>query len=671
MKNYFYKIAMMGLLALVTSQASAQRFFSLVFDQLPRDFQLYARNDANEAVVPISGVIELADWKYISVVTYRNDKRIAYQRGAVQYTGGNVKGRFSIDSKIKAELADYAFEVYASKSGTDSSLIVRRNDVVAGDFYVINGQSNALARGGSVFSSKYCRTLARIPDDSFGYSPADTLWIKSGYSFPEVGIWGIELQKMILEKYQIPTCVLNGAVPGTRISEHIKRDANAVYTIYDLLQQRIRISGAKRIRDFFWLQGEDDALSADGFDGYPQKFTTLHDMWQKDFPMVDSFVVMQINVLFLPFYGAGALRDFQRRTPKLYPKTTHFATNGLPYYDGIHYQREGYLALAKQVFDFIGPGIYQAPDNPNRKSPNIRKVFYNTPEKTGITLVFDEGQEMKWPKDSVVIDRNGVARTVSGKALFFLDGNETQPAPVVSGEAQGNRVFLKLASASNARTINYLPAYVNTALYPVFPGPFLKNTNGLAAFTFHEVAIADLLAIIGFKSEPLPSGGESTISLRWQTISASSVTYFLERKREGEATFALITTYDGKSATFVDKGLEPNTAYTYRLRAVSAVSESAVAELGARTEVILALLPAQTLSWTAFPNPSHNYVSVRFAAPVSGQLSLFDVNGIGRIDKKLDQTAEATLRISDLAPGKYILRFSSEGGHSQSTLVVE
>ncbi|MPR34285.1 T9SS type A sorting domain-containing protein [Salmonirosea aquatica] len=673
MGKNFYKIGMAVLLACTALEGNAQRFFSVVFDQLPRNFQLYARNESNEAAIPISGGIELAGWSHMSVVTFRNGQRISYQRSGIQYATGSAKGTFSMAPQIKAELAEYSFEVYANKNATDSVLIVRRDDVVAGDFYVINGQSNALAVGGSNFSSEYCRTIGRIPDNSPAYSPADTLWIRSGYSFPNVGIWGIELQKMIMEKYGIPTCVLNGSIPGTRISEHLLSQPNTPATIYDLLRQRITLSGAQRIRAFFWLQGEDDALSGpDGFDGYDQKFDQLHRMWQRDYPMVENFVVMQINILFNRYYKAGALRDFQRRTGELYPKTLNFATVGLPYYDGVHYEREGYLALAKQLFGFISPLFYGTPEDPNRKSPTIRKVFYTSPDKKAITLVFDEGQKMMWPQDTLVADRNGVMKKLGGSSWFFLDGNEAQAAPIASYEVQDNRIELKLTSAVTARTLNYLPAYTNVDVFPIFPGPFLKNKNGLTAFSFHEAAIADPLAIAGFKSEPQATGGGTTVGLSWQPVAADGIKYQLERKKTGEGNFSKVAQYDEKSVSFVDKGVEPNTSYTYRVKAVGTTSESPFVELEVRTETILTLFPPQVLSWTAFPNPTRNFVVVRFEAPVSGRLSLFDLNGILRLSSDLTQTVETTLSLASLAPGKYILVFhNGQGERSSAQLVVE
>ncbi|WP_247237180.1 T9SS type A sorting domain-containing protein [Telluribacter sp. SYSU D00476] len=669
MNRAVLRICVIGIITLgLVAESQAQRFFSVVFDKLPRDFQLYARNDQNEAVVPVSGVMELPNWSHMSLVVYRNNERISYHRSNLTYAAGSTSARFAMETKIKAEMADYSFEVYASQNGTDSVRIVRRDDVVAGDFYVINGQSNALAVGGSNASSKYWRTVGRVPDDNPGYFEGDTLWRLAAWSWPTVGQWGLELQKRILEEHQIPTCVINGSLPGTRLDRHLETNPEAVYTIHDLLRTRIRASGATRIRAFFWLQGEDDALTNPN--GYEEKFDILHKMWQRDFPMVENFVVMQINILFHPDYNAGRLRDFQRRTPTLFPRTLHFTTIGLPFYDGIHYDRGGYQELGRQLANFISPIVYGAPNDPNWRSPNIQKAYYSSPERNEITLLFDEGQEMRWPADTVVKDRNGIDVTMSARTLFYFDGNESAPAPIASAQAQGNRLVLKLASPANAQRINYLPAFNYGTRFSVFPGPFIKNKNGVSAFSFHEVAIGAPLAVRDFKKDVLAVGSESSIKLSWQPVSGTDIQYMLERKKEGENNFSPVTQFDGKAATFTDTGLEPNTAYTYRLRAVSPVSESPAVELTTKTDPILALTPSYERYWIIYPNPTRDFINITFGQPVTGTLQLFDLSGRPHSTQSLKHEMQTVLDVTRVSTGVYVLSFENEKGEKTSNQVV-
>ena len=148
--SIFTRIRSFLLLSLVlfSFPLKAQRFFSVVFDQLPKDMQMYARGANNLAEIPISGIIEIPGWSHMSVVTYRNGQRYGYQRSTLNY-GGKDNSNFSMKTTIKAEKADYTVDVWACRQA-DSVLMVRRTDVVAGDFFPFNKGTNA---GGRPFGS--------------------------------------------------------------------------------------------------------------------------------------------------------------------------------------------------------------------------------------------------------------------------------------------------------------------------------------------------------------------------------------------------------------------------------------------------------------------------------------------------------------------------------------
>ena len=81
------------LLTLLCSSVKAQKYFATTFDKLPQNYQLYPRNDQNEALVPISGKIEEAGWDYFSVQIFRNKQLVGYQKAPITYT--NSVGKFS------------------------------------------------------------------------------------------------------------------------------------------------------------------------------------------------------------------------------------------------------------------------------------------------------------------------------------------------------------------------------------------------------------------------------------------------------------------------------------------------------------------------------------------------------------------------------------------------
>jgi len=583
--NFTFKklIASFLILLFLGAGASAQRVSFVAFRQLPRDMQLYARDDNNMAEVPVSGRVEEAGYDHMSVVTFRNNTRTGYNKSVLNYAG-NSFASFDIKPKIKAEMADYSVEIYACRTN-DSLLIARKNEIVAGDFFVINGQSNASAIHFGDWGSKYCRTVGRIPDDNPGMTPGDTLWIQSSWSWPYVGAWGLQLQRKILENNGIPTCVINGSSPGSKIAWHTERNAAnpTSPSLYGNLLARIKVANPSKIRDFFWYQGEQEVL--EDIRDYPEQYDKLFKFWQMDYPMVDKFIVLQITVLFNPFYVAGTIRDFQRRTKYLYPRSDHFSTMGLPYFDGIHYDIKGYNELGKRLYNFIGPDLYKSAPIDNAATPDIKKAFYTTDKKDAITLIFDEGQKLVWPKDTLIEDVNYNFFAKSLREVFYFDGDESESkAPVVKeGTATENRVNLTLFGSSSAKKLNYLPAYKGEKIR-IYYGPYLTNVKGLGAFSFQNVDINDALIISNLKAE---ENTLKTVDVSWTTIPGAA--YILYRKAEGEQSFTKVQDLTTTQISYNDVNVSPEKLYTYRIQAISSGSESEVKEVSIKTSPVLAL----------------------------------------------------------------------------------
>ncbi|CAG5071790.1 hypothetical protein DYBT9623_03776 [Dyadobacter sp. CECT 9623] len=663
--NFTHKLFTLLLLLIFSSQiASGQRFFAVAFNKLPKDMQLYAREDDNTAEVQIAGKIEATGWEHMSVVTFRNNKRIGYHKDTLIY-GGQSSASFDMKPTIKAEMADYDFAIYACKSA-DSVLIVKRTDVVAGDFYVISGQSNAAATHFGSWTNKYARTIARIPDGNPSIGIGDTLWIPSSWSWPYAGAWGVELQKRILEKDSIPTCVINGALPGSYISYHVDRNAQdpASATLYGLLYRRIKAARPKRIRAFFWYQGEQEAI--EDIKNYDQQYDKLFKYWQTDYPEVEKYIVVQIPVLFNPFYEAGKIREFQRKTKYIYPKTDHFNVNGMPGFDGIHYSLAGYQEMGRRFFEFIQPMYYGSTDTSNVACPDVQKVFYSSEKKDEIKLYFDAGQSLVWPKDTLVEDVKGSKFLKGLKDVFFFDGDETKPADITSGTASKNVVILKLNSASAAKNLTYLPAYKGEKV-DTYYGPFLKNKRDLGAFSFQELPIADALIFPVFQAKESDAG---TVIVSWESAGAES--FVFERKGPGDAGYAPVEDYDGKALSYEDKNVAPDETYSYRIQAFSKASESQVKTTSVKMLPLLSVEPSgNALFWKIYPNPVADFLSVEFRNPVTGTISLFNAAGKAVHSAELKSENHYQANVTFLPAGLYILSVDQSGKNPISQKIIK
>ena len=81
----------------------------------------------------------------------------------------------------------------------------------------------------------------------------------------QVGYWGVELARRLVENHQVPVCIINGAVGGARIDQHQRNaaDPEDMTTIYGRLLWRVRRARLTHVRAVLWHQGENDQ-GADG-----------------------------------------------------------------------------------------------------------------------------------------------------------------------------------------------------------------------------------------------------------------------------------------------------------------------------------------------------------------------------------------------------------------------
>ena len=600
----------------------SQRIYSVVFDNLPQEFQLFPRNDKNLGTISVSGVIEVPDWSYMSVILLREDVKISYSRANFVYPQNSNVAPFKFpDMTIKAEPAEYECQVYACKGG-DSVLMVSRKHLVAGDFYIISGQSNATAYNvGNVpytYKNKYIRTFGLF-SNGLNLSTNDTLWNSPDARPPYVGAWGLQIQRQIIENDGIPTCFINGAVPGAFISNHLQRDVNNpsnIGTLYgSLLQRVIKAKALNYIKAFIWFHGEGDILSSSLT--YPEDFTKLYSYWKTDYPSISKFVVFQNNIHLSSSRNGAYTREFQRRTPSLFPDIITYAVNGASGFDGNHHSREGYIQIGNEVYGLLSPLFYNGIEKTNLHSPNLQQAYFNNQNHTSITLEFDKNQEMTISTDTTVkgkTSNNEIIKKVQD--YFFFDNDPTKIAKIKNLTANDNRVIINFDEPVVYSKICYLPHSFFTLEINFFIGPCLKNTNGRRAFTFYNVPIGNERApqldspvltknIIYFNE----------IKLKWSTVNNASK-YIIERK-SGKGNYAQVINLDSLTTEWSDKGLQANTEYTYRIKAQNVFLES---DYSSEQQVLtpsylsdcslsskIESLNQIKLSWLVVPN-SLNYV---------------------------------------------------------------
>ena len=610
MKNTFTLL----LLLFIFFSSKAQKFGKTTFDKLPDNLQLYPRNDKDQAQVPIVGQIEEAGWQYFSVQIFREDKLIGYQRTNLSYSGNIGKFQF-LPITIKAELAEYHFKIFVVNTQKDSTQIVFREHIVAGDAYLISGQSNALALVSEIITP-YRNKFARSYGAAYPYEAM--AWELTEYGNHRVGQLGGGIQKKIIEKYKIPVCIINQAVGGINLGMSLQRNAGNLGDLtnnYGITYARVQKAGLLNggIKAFIWRQGENESSGGSFFWG--GLFDQLFKYWRQDFPDIKQYYVFQVGLIAWPERYAGALRDYQRRTKTIYaPFVENITCIGTKGYDGIHYDSTGHNQTNTELFRMIDRDLYKANFTQNINSPNVQKAYFSKEDRTRITLEFESDQKMAWVEDTLLYDRNGRGVRQYMKNMFFFRENNTLNDLVIAGRAVDNKIILTLNNPPPAKnTINYLPAFHDDAVFVQFGGPFLKNAIGMRAFSFDEVKIEPFVA---FNFEPLATPELSvsgvtfqSLQLSWKTVNQAKF-YVLERKQNLNDIFQEIAKLGADKTIYSDSSLKDNTTYYYRLKAFGTDTESDFTAAQATTlqklntpelSIITVSFQSLNVSWKAVP----------------------------------------------------------------------
>ena len=255
-----------------------------------------------------------------------------------------------------------------------------------------------------------------------------------------IGFWGMDLAQRIVTDHQIPVCIINGAVGGTRIDQHQANPAGhtvagGLYSIYaNLLNRVIAAKLTHGIRGVFWHQGESDCsnfgpISDYDYTAYEQNFINMSVAWKQDYPNLQRYIIYQVMPKTLQH------RPQRRSTPR---GPAHPAP---PVFEDEHPQHLGHRGLRGLPFQCHRlrehgephgsggqPGFLRVAYGGPVTAPNLKRAYFTSSARTAIALEFD--QAMSWSSFSLP---NWYVDDVGGL--------------VTSGSASGNIVTLQLSSA--------------------------------------------------------------------------------------------------------------------------------------------------------------------------------------------------------------------------------
>ena len=447
---------------------------SVTFTAVPKDQQLYPRDLAtNQAEVPISGSVTTLGQTQAVLKIYRNNTLRSTLTRNLNYNGGSAS--FSFTPTIKAELKNYKFELYIEPDAAITP-VTTITDVVAGDVYIINGQSNAVARKQGPESANgnqntFIRSFGRRVNSDLNIESrtlSNTDWhLAEGdksTGLGAVGQWGLRLGFLLMDEYKVPIAIINGARGGKEIAYFQRNDADPddTSTNYGRLLWRTDQAGVtSAVRAILWYQGESDSSNASG---HQSGFTALHSDWQQDYPNAGKIYVHQVRAGCDPLNPTPELRNVQRLFADTLANVEVMSTTGIDAHDGCHFlYTNGYETIGEHIFNLIARDFYGSANVENVNPPNIDSAYFSNVANTELTL------EMRDPNDTLSWD-------AGAEADFLLEGSAVT---ITSGSVSGNKVILTLSGDGMGATGITYRGHSGA-------GPWITNSNGVGLLAFYN-----------------------------------------------------------------------------------------------------------------------------------------------------------------------------------------
>jgi len=417
--------------------------------EFPEKNQLYPRNlSTNQATITVSGTVQdYSGYEQMRVEIYRDGELHNTIDQDLDYDGDEAD--FYINFNITAELKDYGVTLYGIENGDDKFEATAQN-IVAGDVFMINGQSNALAGGN------------HHPDD---FSPfvrsysSNGNWVPMNQFFP--GEWGGRLAKEIVDTHNIPVAIFNEAEGGQAIAYFLKDTSSPDDTNYDNLYNRLDAAGVKdNIRAAIWYQGESDGWDL-SIEEYKTAFTELYNDWNVDYT-VEHYYLFQL-VGFGCNYPQPYIFEAHRQLANELPNLQIMSSNNTSAHDGCHFDYYGgYEVLGNRIYDLTAKDLY------NQSSYEVRAG-----DIAGASLIGDE----------IVIEMEDIeALNVIGSPWVDFDLGFAN-AWVTGGYVSGTNIHLEIAGDIN--TVYSVSYYGHSGT----ANDWITNTTGVGILLWYNFPV--------------------------------------------------------------------------------------------------------------------------------------------------------------------------------------
>ncbi len=449
------------------------------FTTLPLDYQLVGRDtNTNMGTVVIAGEVDnnVVNYDQIIVEVYRNDDLFNTYSENLNYS--NNIASFSFNINILAELANYTFKIYG-KQGNNMTLEKTVSNVVAGDVYIIQGQSNAEAMkrlestSANGYQSDFIRVFASGTPSIVSVVNDNKWYIGQGDGYNathgNTGQWGLKLANIIVNTTHIPVAIFNGAHGGKEIAffQPPAASDNSLSTNYARLKYRLEKTGLKNyVRAVLWSQGETDADIGTSTEDYVNYFLNLKSAWEHDFPTIKDYYIFQTRIACgISIDKIMAIREAQRQLAANDSHIHIMQTAALTQLsDHCHFPFiDGYEKFADRIAPLVLRDIYNIQPSGDVEAPMITSAILTQHNKI---IIETSAQNLQ------LNDFN------SSDYSNFVIENAAQPSNV---EVEGNKIIITVPQVydHNNVTVSYLGEYSGT-------GHFITNSNGIELVCFNK-----------------------------------------------------------------------------------------------------------------------------------------------------------------------------------------
>jgi hypothetical protein len=345
---------------------------ALKVEGFPVDHELYPRAQIGDRLVPITVTVRSSSTDVTSLTLTVSSPGGPTRTRTLPVSRGRT---VQLMAKLPVALRSSSVALTA-RTPQGTAVVARAGDVVAGDLYVVNGQSNAEAAAfpaeDAVAQADAANPWVRTVGggwDTTAPSVADRGWYVASAgggrnSSGSVGKWELRMADLLVRRHHVPVAVVNGAHSGEAISwfgpDHVQpgdpgnnyRRLMGRLNAYDL---------AGSVRSVIFYQGESDAHSMAEARHWTAKFDDLLAAWHESFPRLAHVYVTQVRGC--PGSPAAAVKRIRAEQLALesLPGVHVVSTDSMQGQDGCHFHYEGgYRALGTTYAGLIDRDTYAA-----------------------------------------------------------------------------------------------------------------------------------------------------------------------------------------------------------------------------------------------------------------------------------------------------------------------